>query len=188
MRAATIRRGVALTGPARPSPTPATAVLTPTRRPLPSTSPPPELPGLAAASVWMTASTRRRWAPSTTWAEVTRNASGVMTTADPPPCARRPLRGRWLTWRLAIEGMTSSATDVTIVEYASSASVSRSRSMSSTTLFALCRDGAFGAHLAHLLESFLQLGEPLLLVLADEAHAPGQRLAAAAGHAPAHQR
>src|SRR5438270_11991789 len=54
-----MRRVVALMGTARPRPIPATAVLTPTRRPRPSTSAPPELPGLRAASVWMTSSTMR---------------------------------------------------------------------------------------------------------------------------------
>ena len=38
---------------------PATAVLMPTTRPLASASAPPELPGLSAASVWMTSSIRR---------------------------------------------------------------------------------------------------------------------------------
>ena len=38
---------------------PATAVFTPTTRPSPSASAPPELPGLSAASVWITFSTRR---------------------------------------------------------------------------------------------------------------------------------
>ena len=38
---------------------PATAVLIPTTRPSPSASAPPELPGLSAASVWITFSTRR---------------------------------------------------------------------------------------------------------------------------------
>ena len=36
---------------------PATAVFTPTTQPRPSTSAPPEFPGLSAASVWMTFST-----------------------------------------------------------------------------------------------------------------------------------
>src|SRR5215469_11129832 len=53
-----IRRVVALTGTARPSPTPATAVLMPTTRECASASAPPELPGLSAASVWITSSTR----------------------------------------------------------------------------------------------------------------------------------
>ena len=57
--AATICAVVALTGTARPSPTPATAVLMPTTRPRPSTSAPPELPGFSAASVWITSSTTR---------------------------------------------------------------------------------------------------------------------------------
>ena len=50
---------VSLIGTARPSPTPATAVLIPTTRPAPSASAPPELPGLSAASVWITFSTIR---------------------------------------------------------------------------------------------------------------------------------
>ena len=47
---------VAFTGTARPSPTPATAVLMPTTRPDESASAPPEFPGFSAASVWMTSS------------------------------------------------------------------------------------------------------------------------------------
>ena len=49
-----IRRVVALIGTARPSPMPAIAVLMPTTRPRPLASAPPELPGLRAASVWIT--------------------------------------------------------------------------------------------------------------------------------------
>ncbi len=48
-----------LTGTASPSPTPATAVLTPTTRPRESARAPPELPGLSAASVWITLSMMR---------------------------------------------------------------------------------------------------------------------------------
>ena len=48
-----------LIGTASPSPTPATAVLTPTIRPRLSASAPPLLPGLSAASVWITSSTTR---------------------------------------------------------------------------------------------------------------------------------
>ena len=51
-----IRRVVWFIGTARPRPMPATAVLMPTTRPLPSASAPPELPGFSAASVWMTSS------------------------------------------------------------------------------------------------------------------------------------
>ena len=51
-----IRRVVGLIGTARPSPMPATAVLMPITRPLPSASAPPELPGFSAASVWITSS------------------------------------------------------------------------------------------------------------------------------------
>src|SRR5918999_3645162 len=54
-----IPRVAELMGTARPSPTPATAVLMPTTQPRPSTRAPPELPGLRAASVWMTLSTIR---------------------------------------------------------------------------------------------------------------------------------
>ena len=51
-----IWRVAALIGTARPSPTPATAVLIPTTRAELSTSAPPELPGFSAASVWITLS------------------------------------------------------------------------------------------------------------------------------------
>src|SRR6185312_546101 len=59
-----IRRVVSLMGTARPSPHPATAVLMPTTRLAESASAPPELPGLSAASVWMTSSTTRAVRPS----------------------------------------------------------------------------------------------------------------------------
>src|SRR5260221_3093367 len=55
---------VALMGTARPRPKPATAVLIPTNRARLSASAPPELPGLRAASVWMTLSTIRWVVPS----------------------------------------------------------------------------------------------------------------------------
>ena len=58
-----IRRVVALTGTAIPTPIPATAVLIPTTRAWLSASAPPELPGLRAASVWITSSIRRTAAP-----------------------------------------------------------------------------------------------------------------------------
>src|SRR5262245_34537583 len=54
-----ILRVVALTGTARPRPTPATAVLIPTTLAWLSASAPPELPGFSAASVWITSSIRR---------------------------------------------------------------------------------------------------------------------------------
>ena len=54
--------------------------------------------------------------PSTTWAEVTRKPSGVMTTALPPPIAVRPPRRRRLTRRLATLGARSRATAVTTRE------------------------------------------------------------------------
>ena len=57
--APTIARVVSLTGTARPRPTPATAVLIPTTRAVPSASAPARAAGLSAASVWITLSTTR---------------------------------------------------------------------------------------------------------------------------------
>ena len=74
-----IRRVAALIGTARPSPMPATAVLTPTTRPRPSASAPPELPGLSAASVWITFS-------------IIRAARGPAAPAGRVPGPRRPPR------------------------------------------------------------------------------------------------
>src|SRR3954449_11014657 len=54
-----ILREVVLIGTASPRPTPATAVLMPTTWPRESARAPPELPGLSAASVWITSSTIR---------------------------------------------------------------------------------------------------------------------------------
>src|SRR5437660_8624091 len=68
-----------------------------------------------------------RPAPAMTWAEVMRKPSGVMTTPEPAPSADRPPRMRRLTLRLATEGMSNSATLVTVSEYASSASASAGR-------------------------------------------------------------
>ena len=51
MRVATICRVMPLMGMARPTPTPATAVLMPTTSPEATTSAPPEFPGFSAASV-----------------------------------------------------------------------------------------------------------------------------------------
>ena len=59
-----IPRVAALIGTARPSPTPATAVFTPTTSPWPFTSAPPEFPGLSAASVWITLSMMRTSRPA----------------------------------------------------------------------------------------------------------------------------
>ena len=56
-------RVASLIGTASPSPTPATAVLTPTTRPKESTRAPPELPGFRAASVWITLSIIRTVLP-----------------------------------------------------------------------------------------------------------------------------
>src|SRR5664279_5583373 len=54
-----IPRVVSLMGTARPTPMPATAVLTPITCPELSASAPPLFPGLSAASVWITSSTTR---------------------------------------------------------------------------------------------------------------------------------
>ena len=50
---------------------------------------------------------------ATTWAEVTRKPSGVITTPEPAPPKPRPPRPMR---RLATDGRTFSATEVTIVE------------------------------------------------------------------------
>src|SRR5262245_35734875 len=44
------------------------------------------------------------------------------------------------------------------------------------------------AHLLYVAQRLPQVGEPGVLVLADQPHAPGQRVAAAAGHPGVHQR
>src|ERR1022692_2699559 len=87
-RAPMMRSVVALTGTARPRPTPASAVLMPTTRPAESASAPPELPGLRAASVWMTSSITRTWAPDRVGSERPR----ALTT----PAVTLPARPRGL--------------------------------------------------------------------------------------------
>ena len=49
------------------------------------------------------------------------------------------------------------------------------------------RSGALGPDLLHLLQGGAQVRQPRILVLADQAHAPGQRVAAAAGDPGVHQ-
>src|SRR5580693_7541578 len=71
-----ICRVIELIGMARPTPTPATAVLIPTTSPEAMTKAPPELPGLSAASVWMTSSTIRTLSP----ARVGRERPRALTT------------------------------------------------------------------------------------------------------------
>src|SRR4051794_22532734 len=82
--ASTIRRLVSLIGTASPRPHPATAVLMPTTRDEESASAPPELPGLSAASVWMTSSTTRAVRPS----RVGRERPSPLTT----PAVTEPAR------------------------------------------------------------------------------------------------
>src|SRR5437763_1412029 len=164
MRAETMRRVVSLIGTARPRPMPATAVLTPTSRPRPSTRAPPELPGLRAASVWITSSTIRLAEP----------APVAQAAADLEASDRRDdqLGDRRDDRRVGVEG------GAFLFELALAFDVEH------RWLLGL---GAFGAHLAHLHQGVLELADPLALVLAHEAHAPGQRVAAAAGHATAHE-
>src|SRR4051794_38207653 len=61
---------------------PATAVLMPTTSPAPFTSAPPELPGLSAASVWMTLSMIRLWRPT--------RAGSDRPSADTTPAVTDP--------------------------------------------------------------------------------------------------
>ena len=74
---------VALIGTASPRPMPATAVLMPISRARPSASAPPELPGLSAASVWITFSTMRLAEP---WRVESERCSPLTTPAvtEPP--------------------------------------------------------------------------------------------------------
>src|ERR687893_297767 len=64
MSAPITRRVARLIGTARPRPSPATAVLTPTTRSALVTSAPPELPGFSEASVWITLSIVRTISPA----------------------------------------------------------------------------------------------------------------------------
>ena len=77
-----IRWVVALIGTASPSPTPATAVLTPITLPRPSASAPPELPGLSAASVWITLSITRTPRPAA--------AGSARPSAETTPAVTEP--------------------------------------------------------------------------------------------------
>ena len=61
---------------------PATAVLTPTTSPSPFTSAPPELPGLSAASVWITLSMMRTSLPA--------RAGSERPSADTTPAVTEP--------------------------------------------------------------------------------------------------
>ena len=81
-----IRRVAVLIGTARPRPTPATAVLIPTTRPSPSASAPPELPGLSAASVCTTFSTKRTVAPDRVGSERPSAETTPAVTEPPNPC------------------------------------------------------------------------------------------------------
>ena len=92
-----IPRVVALTGTARPSPTPATAVLIPITRPRPSTSAPPELPGLSAASVWITSSTTRTARPERVGSERPSAETTPAVTELAKPCGLPIATTSWPT-------------------------------------------------------------------------------------------
>ena len=77
---------VSLIGTASPRPTPATAVLIPTTWPCPSASAPPELPGLRAASVWITFSTIRPAARERTGSERPSADTTPAVTEPAKPC------------------------------------------------------------------------------------------------------
>jgi hypothetical protein len=65
---------------------PATAVLIPTTRPRPSARAPPELPGLSAASVWITLSTTRTLAPERVGSERPSAETTPAVTLPVNPC------------------------------------------------------------------------------------------------------
>ena len=90
-----IRRVVALIGTASPSPTPATAVLMPTTRPVASASAPPELPGLSAASVWMTSSITRPARPARVGSD---RPSALTTPAVTEPASPSGLPTATTSW------------------------------------------------------------------------------------------
>jgi hypothetical protein len=54
--------------------------------------------------------------PWTTWADVSPNPSLEITNPDPAPSGRRPPGTRLVTRRLATEGVSRSATEVTTRE------------------------------------------------------------------------
>src|SRR4030095_9459743 len=78
-----LRMGGAWTATASPSPKPATAVLMPTTRPAESARAPPELPGLRAASVWMTSSMSRMRRPPRAGGGGDRPPDGAAPAAGP---------------------------------------------------------------------------------------------------------
>src|SRR5437868_3497303 len=118
---------VAFIGTARPRPMPATAVLTPMSLAWePASAPARAERGSAptTSTSYSVQSMKEALAArpaATTWAEVTRKPSGVMTTPEPAPPKPRPPRPMR---RLATDGRTASATELTMTEYASSASSS----------------------------------------------------------------
>ena len=86
-----------------PRPTPATAVLMPTTRALASASAPPELPGLSAASVWMTSSITRPRAGSD-------RPSALTTPAVTDPASPSGLPTATTSWpTLSLSASPSSA-------------------------------------------------------------------------------
>src|SRR4051812_40054614 len=92
-----IRRVVSLIGTASPRPHPATAVLMPTTRQEESASAPPELPGLSAASVWMTSSTTRAVRPSRVGSERPRPLTTPAVTDPARPSGLPTATTSWPT-------------------------------------------------------------------------------------------
>ena len=86
---------------------PATAVLTPTTRCALVTSAPPELPGLSAASVWITSSIVRRVAPSRAGSERPSAETTPAVTEPANPCGLPIATTSWPTRRLSASPSTA---------------------------------------------------------------------------------
>ena len=93
-----IRRLVSLIGTASPRPQPATAVLIPTTRDEESASAPPELPGLSAASVWITSSTTRAVRPSRVGSDRPSPLTTPAVTEPVSPSGLPTATTSWPTW------------------------------------------------------------------------------------------
>src|SRR3954454_22946594 len=90
-----------LIGTASPSPMPATAVFTPTTRLSPSASAPPELPGLSAASVWITFSTSRPADPDRVGSDLPRAETTPAVTVPASPIGLPIATTSWPTRSIA---------------------------------------------------------------------------------------
>ena len=103
---------VSLIGTASPRPTPATAVLIPTTWPCPSASAPPELPGLRAASVWITFSTIRPAARERTGSERPSADTTPAVTEPAKPCGFPIATTSWPTRRFSASPSTAGVKSV----------------------------------------------------------------------------